>query len=111
VKRQPLLKVKTSAKRLHRGIQAFKEWIKRTRNRVKLDVLWERAAARLRGHFNYFGVIFNGARLWQFRFECIRALFKWGKPSVAAHLLYLGGIQSPPPTLPHSPSRRRESPR
>jgi group II intron reverse transcriptase/maturase len=77
VKLHPLLKVKTSVKRLHRGIQAFKEWIKLMRNRKKLDVLWERAAARLRGHFNYFGVVFNGAKVQQYHFECVGELFKW----------------------------------
>lgn len=75
--RQPVLKVKTSAKRLHRCMQDFKEWIKRTRNRVRLKKLWEMAAAKLRGHFGYFGVCFNSRRLNHFYQVCIRALYKW----------------------------------
>jgi hypothetical protein len=34
-------------------------------------------AARLRGHFNFFGVRFNEARLAHFQLVCISAFFKW----------------------------------
>jgi hypothetical protein len=40
---------------------------------MALKQLWVDAAARLRGHFNYFGVRFNEARLARFRFVCIGA--------------------------------------
>jgi group II intron reverse transcriptase/maturase len=71
------LEVKTAAKRLHRAMGAFTDWVKKTRSRKPLRQLWVDAAARLEGHFNYFGVCFNEDRLSHFRFVCIGALFKW----------------------------------
>jgi RNA-directed DNA polymerase len=75
--RRRKLKVKTASPRLHRGIQSFKEWIKATRNQKKLSTLWKLASAKLRGHFNYFGVLFNEAKLNYFYHACVGCLFKW----------------------------------
>jgi hypothetical protein len=72
-----LLKVKTAAKRLHRSMQAFTDWVKATRQKKPLKQLWADARARLSGHFNYFGVRFNEAKLCHFRFVCLGSLFKW----------------------------------
>jgi hypothetical protein len=72
-----LLKYKTAAKRLHRSMQAFTDWVKATRNRKPLKQLWADAAARLAGHFNYFGVRWNEAKLSHYRHVCIGSLFKW----------------------------------
>jgi RNA-directed DNA polymerase len=76
-KGERLLKLKTAAKRLHRSMEAFTDWVKTTRSRKSLKQLWVDAIARLTGHFNYFGVMFNEAKLAHFRFVCIGALFKW----------------------------------
>jgi kynurenine formamidase len=51
--------------------------IKSARNRMKLDRLWQIASAKLQGHFNYFGVLFNSAKLSRFHHLCVGALFKW----------------------------------
>jgi group II intron reverse transcriptase/maturase len=72
-----LLKLKTAAKRLHRSMQSFTDWVKATRHKKPLKQLWADARARLSGHFNYFGVCFNEAKLAYFRFVCIGSLFKW----------------------------------
>ena len=72
-----LLKLKTAAKRLHRSMQAFTDWVKDARKSKPLRQLWDDAAARLRGHFSYFGVRSNEAKLSHFHFVCIGALFKW----------------------------------
>jgi RNA-directed DNA polymerase len=77
LKREKMLKVKTSAKRLHRSMQNFTQWVKEIRNQKPLKVIWGDAAARLRGHFNYFGVVFNETKLSYFHFVCTGALFKW----------------------------------
>jgi len=71
------LKVKTKPKRLGRSIQAFKEWVKLTRNRMKLDKLWSLARAKLQGHFGYFGVMYNEAKLSHFYHACVGLLFRW----------------------------------
>lgn len=75
--RRKTLKLKTQPKRLSRSIQAFKEWVKLTRNRMKLDKLWSLARAKLQGHFNYFGVTYNEAKLSHFYFACNGLLFRW----------------------------------
>ena len=72
-----LLKLKTAAKRPHRSMQARTDWVKDARNSKPLRQLWDDAAARLRGHFSYFGVRSNEAKLSYFHFVCIGALFKW----------------------------------
>ena len=77
LKGETLLKIKTVLKRLNRSMEAFTDWIKSLRNRKPLKQLWVEAATRLSGHFNYFGVCFNEAKLSHFRFVCIASLFKW----------------------------------
>jgi RNA-directed DNA polymerase len=72
-----VLKVKTQPKRLHRCMQAFEQWIKSMRNRRKLVTLWTMAAAKLIGHYRYFGVTFNQSKLEHFYWVCTQALFKW----------------------------------
>jgi RNA-directed DNA polymerase len=75
--RKRLLKLKTQPKRFSRSVSAFTDWIKTARNRMKLDRLWQGARARLLGHFNYFGVRYNSAKLDHFYHLCVGALFKW----------------------------------
>jgi len=74
---KPFLKAKTLPKRLARAIQTFKEWIKENRHRYKLDVLWEKARVKIIGHYNYYGVSYNLAKLSHFYHACIGLLFKW----------------------------------
>lgn len=71
------LKIKTSTKSLSRSINAFTAWIKAYRNRLPTKQLWKMAALKLQGHFNYFGVSFNGSRLYHFYWTCLGALHKW----------------------------------
>lgn len=53
------------------------EWIKQVRSRLPLDEIWEKAAAKLRGHYNYYGVYTNQAKLNHFYYSVIGLLFKW----------------------------------
>ena len=71
------LKLKTSAKKLGRSISAFTDWIKAIRNRKPTKEIWRMAAAKLRGHFAYFGVCFNQPKLNHFYQACKEALYKW----------------------------------
>jgi RNA-directed DNA polymerase len=71
------LKVKTSPKKLNRCMQAFTDWIKGNRNKKPLKTLWLEAAAKLRGHYNYFAVLFNQSKLAYFLYSCKRSLFRW----------------------------------
>ena len=76
-RRQSKLKVKTDPKRLSRCMVAFEHWIKTWRNRCKLAKLWELAAAKLTGHYRYFGITFNQSKLEHFYWVVTQALFKW----------------------------------
>lgn len=71
------LKIKTAPVRLARSVQKFAEWIRKAANRFPTKALWKQAAARLRGHYNYYAVTFNGHAVHKFYFSCIRAMFKW----------------------------------
>jgi RNA-directed DNA polymerase len=71
------LRIKTAPERLRRAVQKFTDWIKAMRNRLPTGELWKRAAARMRGHYNYYGVSFNGNAVTKYYFSCIRAMFKW----------------------------------
>ena len=71
------LKVKTAPDRLRKAVQNFTDWIKQARNRYPLHELWKRAGAKIRGHYNYYAVSFNGNAIYKFYFSCIAAMFKW----------------------------------
>ena len=75
--RKKRLRVKTDKQRLYRKIQTVKDWIKMYRNRLKLSEIWAAAAAKLRGHYNYYGVMGNRAKLCHFYHAVIRLLFRW----------------------------------
>jgi group II intron reverse transcriptase/maturase len=76
-RRRRVLKVKTSSKSLRNSMKAFSDWIKHIRNRKPLKYIWAMAAAKLRGHYNYFGVTFNQRKLGHYYSVCIKALYKW----------------------------------
>lgn len=71
------LKVKTSMRTLQKKIREFTFWIKENRNREKLSVLWEKTAMKLRGHYNYFGVLWNRAKLYHFYRMVIGKFARW----------------------------------
>ena len=72
-----LLKVKTSPKKLGKSIEVYSDWIKAHRSRLTLNKLWEKTAQKLRGHYSYYGLVFNRPKLNYFYFAVMGALFKW----------------------------------
>ena len=72
-----ILSLKTSKKRLHKKMQEFYDWIKRERNMMKTRTIWKLAAAKLRGHYNYYGYWMNYPKINHFYWEAIKSLFKW----------------------------------
>ncbi len=76
-RKERVLKVKTASKSLRRSMQAFTDWIKRYRSRWPTKRLWEMAARKIQGHYNYFAVSFNARRLCHFYRVCTNALYKW----------------------------------
>jgi RNA-directed DNA polymerase len=71
------LVVKTQVDKLAKKIQEFTEWVKLNRSRMNRKKLWSIVAAKLRGHYNYFGYFCNRSKLSHFYFAVIGALFKW----------------------------------
>lgn len=75
--KKAVLKVKTAPKKLANSIAQFTAWIKANRCRKRLDDLWTLAAAKLRGHFSYYGISYNLPKLNHYYYACIQALYKW----------------------------------
>ena len=72
-----VFKVKTMKEKLHRAIEEFDVWVKTSRSKFKLRVLWEKAKSKIRGHVNYFGYQGNQLKLCHFINRAQRSLFKW----------------------------------
>ena len=72
-----LLKLKTSPKKLGKSIEAYADWIKTQRTRLTLDEIWEQTSQKLRGHYGYYGLIFNRSKLNHFYHAIVGLLFKW----------------------------------
>jgi len=51
---------KTSKKRLRRSLVAMNKWLSSIRNALPLKELWRQLSAKIRGHYEYYGVSDNG---------------------------------------------------
>ena len=71
------VKVKTEKRRLFKKVAEFADWIKMARSRLTLKAIWELAAAKLTGHYQYYGVSSNRPKLNQFYHIVVGLLFKW----------------------------------
>jgi RNA-directed DNA polymerase len=76
-RKQQVLSVKTAMPALRRKIQDYTAWIKHNRNRLKIRALWELTAAKLRGHYAYYGYVCNKSKLNHYYYTVIGSLFKW----------------------------------
>ena len=75
-KGQPHLKRRTSRKRLRSSLKRFTQWCRKNRN-LELRILLRWLNAKLRGYYNYYGVVGNYGSLAQFFHQVLRILFKW----------------------------------
>lgn len=73
---KPHLKHRTSRQKLRNSLKRFTEWCRKNRN-LELRVLFRRLNAKLRGYYNYYGVIGNYDSLKQLIYQVKRILFKW----------------------------------
>lgn len=69
-------RVKTSRKKFRSKIKAMKEWIKRNRTKP-LEWLFKMVNAKLRGHYQYYGVTDNTREVKNFLNRTRSLLFKW----------------------------------
>lgn len=73
---KPHLKRRTSRKKLRKSLKNFTDWCKANRH-LRLEELFKKLNAKLRGYYNYYGVIGNSASLMEFFKHATRILFKW----------------------------------
>lgn len=70
------VKRRTNAKKFRTSLTAMNEWLRENRNR-RLRWLGEHLGAKLRGYWNYYGVIGNSQRLKVYWSQTKRLVYKW----------------------------------
>jgi len=70
------MKRKTMSKRFTAKLVAFKEWLRVNRTMPTAKYM-KRVAAKLRGHYAYYGVTDNSRSIRCFAYEVTRTLYKW----------------------------------
>lgn len=83
-KGKPILKRKTSKKKFTNALNNLGYWIKRNRHAKLTGIILE-LNAKLRGHYNYYGITFNSKSIANFYHMVKALLYKWlnrrgGKP-------------------------------
>lgn len=72
-----MLSIKTAMSTLQRKIQDYRTWIKKHRHQWTTEVIWGLTAAKLRGHYTYYGFFCNRSKLNHYYNTVVRDLFKW----------------------------------
>ena len=75
-KGKDVLKRRTLRSKLRKSIASFKVWCKENRDK-RLRQLFPKLNAKLRGYYNYYGIIGNYASLWDFYTQAMKTLYKW----------------------------------
>lgn len=71
------LGVRTRAKKFRASLKKLYEWLKSVRNIVDIKEWWKTLKAKLRGHFQYYGISGNMPMLKAFYKQALRMVFKW----------------------------------
>ena len=106
-------KRKTSAKRFSRAMRAINAWLKRARH-WPLEVQAWLLGAKLRGHYQYYGVRRNSQGITRFQYAVGRSWHRWlSRRSQRGHLTWerfsriLKKYPLPPARLPPRPTLLR----
>ena len=75
LKGNDMVRMRTSPKRLQKSLEAFTTWVKERRNK-RLRTLFGELNPKLRGYYNYFGVIGNWRGLRRFHDEVVLTLYR-----------------------------------
>jgi hypothetical protein len=79
---------RTSRKRLRASLARVTEWIKAQRH-LPIRQLVEALNLKLRGHYNYHGVMGNYRSLWSYFYQVVRLLRKWlGRRSQKSYMTW-----------------------
>ncbi len=68
---------KTSRKKFRKACTEINNWLRQIRSVMRIKELWPLLAAKLRGHYNYYGVSGNSRMIVRFGYVTIRAVIKW----------------------------------
>ena len=74
--RIPIVKRRTSREKLYTSLANFKVWLKKS-SRLPKNILFAMLNRKLRGYYNYYGIIGNYKSLGGFVYRVTQALFKW----------------------------------
>jgi len=72
-----LMKAKTNRKRMKQKTKEMNQWLKEIRNRVKIKDIWKVLKAKLRGHYNYYGISSNSRSTQAYYYQTTKLTFKW----------------------------------
>ena len=75
-KGKDLIKRRTSRKKLRKSLANFTDWSKKNRNK-RLLPLFQELNSKLRGYYNYYGVIGNMESLDEFYNHAMKILYRW----------------------------------
>ena len=75
-KGKPVLKRKTSSKKLSASLKRMDEWMKANRH-GRIGELIGKLNQKLRGHYGYYGITFNSRKLGSYYEQTKRTLHKW----------------------------------
>ena len=75
-KGKAIIKRRTSRKKLRKSLANFKNWCKESRNK-RLWVIFLELNSKLRGYYNYYGVIGNMDGIAEFYLQATKILYKW----------------------------------
>jgi RNA-directed DNA polymerase len=73
----PMLYRKTSSKRFRRACHELAAWLKTVRSSAKVQEWWPILLAKLRGHYQYYGISGNSRSLGRFADVAKSLVFKW----------------------------------
>lgn len=68
---------RTSPKKFRAKLKALNRWLRGVRNQERLEQWWPKLAAKLAGHFRYYGVSGNYPALRRYYAAAVRLAFKW----------------------------------
>jgi len=68
---------KTRREKFNLSLKKMNSWLKAIRNKVKTKEWWKIVSAKLRGHFEYYGISGNYAAIKDFYQLALRLIFKW----------------------------------
>jgi hypothetical protein len=100
---------KTSRKKFSAKCKDMGAWLKNVRNKFKTKDWWKTLQAKLRGHFQYYGVSENYKGIWRYYWATLRMVHTWlnrrsqkRKMSWVRFTNYLEHYPLPKPKIVHS---------